>query len=82
MAVFVEVFYAFGPAISESRTRTMCMAIPRALATQIIFNTTGQQYRQTTSFACLGGTVIATPNLSEEIDRRIRAGWVSFRGYT
>ena len=50
MAVFVEVLGAFGPTISESKTETMCMPIPRAPATKIVFNATGQQYRQTTSF--------------------------------
>ncbi|CAN0053269.1 unnamed protein product, partial [Ascophyllum nodosum] len=51
---FVEVFGAFGLTISESKTETMCMPIPRA---PIVFNATGQQYRQTTSFTYLGGTV-------------------------
>ena len=50
IAVFVEVFGAFGLIISESKTETMCMSIPRAPATMIVFNATGQQYRQTTSF--------------------------------
>ena len=75
MAVFVEVFGTFGLTISESKTATMCMPIPRAPATKIVFNATGQQYRQTTSFAYLRGTVTETPNLSDEIDRRIR-GWL------
>ena len=30
----------------------------------------------------LGGTASGTPNLSDEIDRRIRAGWLSFKRYT
>ena len=81
MAVFVEVFGAFGLTISESKTETMCMPIPRASATKIVFNATGQQYRQTTSFTYLGGTVTETPNLSDEIDRRIRAGWMGFKRY-
>ena len=55
MAVFVEVFGAFRLPISESKGETMCMPILRALATQIAFNATGQQYRQTTSFIDLGG---------------------------
>ena len=61
---------------------TMCMSIPHASATKIVFDATGQQYRQTTSFAYLGGTVTETPNLSDEIDRRIRAGWIGFKRYT
>ena len=57
------------------------MPIPRAPATKIVFNATGQQYRQTTSFTYLGGTVTEMPNLSDEIDRRIRAGWMGFKRY-
>ena len=79
MAVFVEVFGTFGLTTSESKMETMCMPIPRAPATKIVFNATGLQYRQTTSFAYLGGTVNEIPNLSDEIDRRIRAGWMSFK---
>ena len=81
MAVLVEVFGAFGLTISESKTETMCMPIPHAPATKIVFNATGQQYRQTTSFTYLGGTVTEMPNLSDEIDRRIRAGWIGFKRY-
>ena len=47
MAVLVEVFGAFGLNISESTTETMWMPIPRAPATKVVFNATGQQYRQT-----------------------------------
>ena len=81
MAVFVEVFGTFGLTISESKTEAMCMPISRAPATKIVFNGTGQEYRQTTSFTYLGGTVTETPNLSDEIDRRIRAGWMGFKRY-
>ena len=41
MAVFVGVFGAFGLTISESKTETMFMPIPRAPATKIVFNATG-----------------------------------------
>ena len=81
VAAFVEVFGTFGLSISESKMETMCMSIPRASATKIVFNATGQQYCQTTSFTYLEGTVTETPNLSDEIDRRIRAGWMSFKSY-
>ena len=81
MAVSVEVFGTFGLTISESKTETMCMPIPRALATKIVFNATGQQYRQTISSTYFGGTVNETSNLSDEIDRRIRAGWMGFKRY-
>ena len=81
MAVF-KIFCAFGLNISESKTETMCMSIPRAPATKIDFNATGQQYRQTDSFTYSVDTVTETPNLSDEIDRQIRTGWISFKRYT
>ena len=81
MAVFVEVFGTFGSTISESKTETMCMPIPRAPAANIVINATGQQYRQTTFITYFGGTVNETPNLSDEIDPRIRAGWMGFKRY-
>ena len=75
MAVFVEVFaHTVGLTISESKTETMCVPIPRASATKIVFNATRQQYRLTTSFTYLGGTVTETPNISDEIDRRMVDG--------
>ena len=81
MEVFVEVFGTFGLTISESKTETMCMPIPRAPATKIVFNATRQQYRQTTSFIHFGGTVTEILNLSDEMDRRIRARWMGFKRY-
>ena len=59
----------------------MSLSIPHAPATAISFNTTGQQYRQTTSFVYLGGAITESSRLSAEIDRRIRAGWMSFNRY-
>ena len=79
MAVFVKVFGTFGLTIPESTTETMRMPIPRAPATKTVFNATGQQYRQTTSLTYMGGTVTETLNLSDEIDRRNRAGWKRFK---
>ena len=81
MMAFVGVFGTFGLTISESKTETIYMPIPRAAATRIVFNVTGQRYRQTTSFAYFGGTLTETPNLLDEIDRRIRAGRMSFKRY-
>ena len=81
MAIFVRVFGTLVLTISESRTESMCMPIRRAPATKIAVNAMGQQYRQTIYFTYLGGTVTETPNLSDEIDCRIRAGRVSFERY-
>ena len=78
MAVFVEVFGAFGLTISESKTETMCMPIPRAPATKIVFNATGQPYRQTTSFTYLGGTVMECQiRRTRSTGGSARGGWAS-----
>ena len=57
IAVFVEVFGVFGLIIPWSKTETFCMPIPRAQATKIAFNATGQQYRKTTPYTYLGDAV-------------------------
>ena len=82
MAVFVQVLVEFGLTISERRTETMSMPMPRAPATLILSNAVGQLCRQTTFFTHLGGAVTQTPDLADEVDGRIRAGWMSFRRYT
>ena len=81
MATLVEVFGAFGLTVSEKKTETMSFPIPHAPATTIAFITTGQQYRHMTSFIYLGGAITESSRLSAEIDRRIRAGWMSFNRY-
>ena len=57
------------------------MLIPHGLVTPITINAAGQHYHQTVAFIYLGSAVTETPNLSVEIDRRIRAGWMSFNCY-
>ena len=59
----------------------MSLPIPHATATPIAFNATGQQYRQTTPFVYLGSAITESSRLTAEIDRRIRAGWMSFNRY-
>ena len=41
MTAFVDVFGEFGLTILEGKTETMRMPIPRAPATQIVFNVIG-----------------------------------------
>ena len=81
MVVIAKVCGALGLTVSEKKTETMQMPIPHGLVTPITINAAGQHYRQTASFIYLGGAVTETPNLSAEIDRRIRAGWMSFNRY-
>ena len=82
IAAFDKVFSAFGLIISASKTETMCMPIPRAPATQIVFNGTGKQNHQRTPFLFLGGAATETPTLLDEIERRIIARLMRFRCYT
>ena len=74
MATLFDVFGAFGLTVYEKKTETVSLPIPHAPGTPIAFTTTGQQYRQTTSFVYLGGAIMESSRLSAEIDRRIRAG--------
>ena len=78
---FRRTYEVFGLSISENMTDTMCVSTPHAPAMQTVFNATGQHYRQTTYFIYSGSTATETPNLSAEIGRWIRAGWMSFRRY-
>ena len=82
MAVFVELFDSFGLTIFESKTETVCMPISRALVTHIVFNATGATVLTNYFLRLFEGRHIETPNLTAEIDRRIPAGWISFRHYT
>ena len=82
MAAFLVVFGIFVMTFSESKTETMRMPILCVPATHTVFNATGHQYYEITSFVHLRSAVNETPNLSAKIDRRIRTGWISFMCYT
>ena len=81
MVTLVDVFVAFSLTISKKNLKTMSLPISHAPATLIAFTTMGQQYGQTTSLIYLGGAITESPKLLVEIDRRIRAGWISFNRY-
>ena len=74
MVTLVDVLGAFGFTVSEKKTETMSLPISHTTATPIAFNTTGQLYRQTTSYIYLGIAITESSRLSAEIDRRMRAG--------
>ena len=57
MATLVDVLGAFGLTGSEKKTKPMSLPIPHGPATPMAFTTTGQQYRQTTSFVYLGDAI-------------------------
>ena len=80
MGVIVVVRAAFGLAVLDAKTETMCLrtkGIPEATA---IFGiaAAGQVYNQTNELVYLGGNVNHNADLSIEVDRRIRNAWCSF----
>ena len=82
IVVIVEVFGAFGLTVSESKMETMCMPTPRAPATQIIFNVTGQQYRQTTSSHLFGRRRHSNRKSVGQDRPADPCGGISFKRYT
>ena len=80
MAILVDVFGASSLTGSEKKPETVILPnMPPA--TPITFTTRGQQYWQTTYFIYLGGASTEMSRLLAEIDRPIRAGWMSFNRY-
>ena len=83
MEVIVVVCAAFGLAVSEARTETMCLrakGMPESTATFSV-EAAGQVYNQTNEFVYLGGNVNYNADLSIEVDRHIRNAWCSFWKY-
>ena len=81
MTTLADVLGAFSLTVFEKKTETMSLPIPHTPVTPIAFTTTRQQFRQTTSFVYLKGMITESSRLSAEIDRRTRAGWMSFNRY-
>ena len=84
MGVIVAVCPAFGLTVSEAKTEIMCSRAKGMPESAAIFSVeaAGQVYNQTNEFVYLGGNVNHNPELSIEVDRRIRNPWCSFRKYT
>ena len=81
MGVIVVVCAAFGVAVSEAKTETMCLRAKGMPASIAIFSAeaVGQVYNQTNVFLYLGGNVNHNADLYIEVDRRTRNAWCSFR---
>ena len=84
MGAMVVVCATLGLAVLEAKTEIMCLrtkGMPKSTAT---FNVeaAGQVYSQTNEFVYLGGNASHNPDLSIEVDRRIRKAWCSFRKCT
>ena len=84
MGVIVVVCAAFGLAVSEVKTEIMCLRAKGMPESTAIFSveSAGQVYSQTNEFIYLGRNVNHNPDLSIEVDRRIRNAWCRFRKYT
>ena len=84
MGVIVVVCTAFGFTVSETKTEIMCLrakGMPESTATFSV-EAASQMYNQTNEFVYPGGNVNQNPDLSIEVDRRVRNAWCSFRKYT
>ena len=84
MGVIAVVYAAFGLAVSEAKTKIMCLRAKEMPESTAIFSVEAavQVYNQTNEFVYLGGNVNHNADLSIEVDRRIRNAWRSFRKYT
>ena len=84
MGTIVVVCAAFGLTISEDKTEIMCLRTKGMPESTAIFSVevAGQVYNQTNEFIYLRGNVNHNVDLSNEVDRRIRNVWCSFRKYT
>ena len=78
MMVILGCLQHFWSDCLEEEGRDHVRSNSATLATPIVFNTLGQQYRLITSFIYLGSAVI---DISLEVDRRIRAGWINFNRF-
>ena len=63
MEFIVHVCDAFGLAVSEKKTETMCMPAPHILQVERNVEAAGQRYRQSQSFTYLGGVIIECPEV-------------------
>ena len=84
MGVIVVVCAAFGLPVLEAKTEIMCLRTKGMPESTVILSAeaAGQVYNQTNEFVHLGGNVNHNPDLSIEVDRRIRNAWCSFGKYT
>ena len=84
MVVIVTVCMAFGLTVSEAKTEIMWLPTRGMPGATVIFSVeaAGLVYKQTHEFLYLGGNVNHHPDLSIEVDRRIRNAWCSFRKYS
>ena len=82
--VIVVVCAAFGLAVSEANSKSMCLrtnGMPKSTATFSV-EAAGQVYSQKNKSVYLGGSVTHNADLPIEVNWRIRNAWCSFLKYT
>ena len=89
MTTIVQVFGAFGLAVSKKKTKTLFMRAmekqPKkggSLSPPIVIEAAGQKYAQTPQFRYLGGLVNEDGELTQEINHRSRAAWACIRRFS
>ena len=84
MGVMEVMCAAFGLTASKAKTEIMCLrakGMPESTATFSV-EAADQVYNQTNEYVYLEGSINQNPDLSIEVDRRVRNAWCSFRKYT
>ena len=84
MGVIVVVRATIGLAVSEAKTKIMCLRTKESPEATVMFSVeaAGQVFNQMNEFVYLGGNVSQNTDSSMEVDRRVSNAWYSFRKYT
>ena len=84
----MEVFWAFGLAVSEKETETLLKRAPEKQPKKggspppLVIEAARQKYAQTAQFRYLGGLVNEDGELTQEINHRSRAAWACIRRFS
>ena len=79
--VIVTACSAFGLTVSEAKTELMRLQTTGGGKMSFTINATGQAYKQTIEFVCLGGAISADRKLSIVVTRRLLRARACFRRY-
>ena len=77
MGVIVVVRATIGLAVSEAKTKIMCLRTKESPEATVMFSVeaAGQVYNQMNEFVYLGGNVSQNTDSSMEVDRRVSNAW-------
>ena len=92
MTVIVEVFGAFGLAVSEKKTEILLMRAPKKAQQPggtptpplpaLEIAAAGQKYHQVHQFVCLGGLITEDADITRGINRRTKIAWGRFSKFS